>query len=166
MVPAKIQMAFHISKMRSRYRRLPILSKSSYPRYNMRYPEDSVESTWPASCWRKTLHGLAFEETWLISFLLDCLACYPNQAKITRPLAETLPADRPNEILHINHLYIGAVYAEELDRTVLQDDLGGYFWISSTAFPSAEHTSATFVRCMRKFTPLAYWVFDRGSHFY
>lgn len=100
-------------------------------------------------------------------FVAACLFCNLSKtgAKIPRPLAATLHASRPNEVLHFDYLYMGGSDSGEIYVLVLKDDFSGYAWLEPTKSANAEHTASTLARWNHTFTSPVTWVSDQGSHF-
>lgn len=100
-------------------------------------------------------------------FVAGCLFCILSKTglKIPRPLAMTLHASSPNEVLHFDYLYLGASVDDEKYVLVLKDDLSSYAWIEPTNSASAEHAAACLARWTRTFSAPATWVSDQGGHF-
>ena len=74
------------------------------------------------------------------AFVSSCLLCVLAKSgnKIPRPLAVTLHASKPNEIIHIDYLFLGESDGEKY-VLVVKDDLSGYCWLETTAKSDATH---------------------------
>lgn len=117
--------------------------------------------------------ALSEEFTWIgmrkdvADFTDDCLLCIMARdgKRVPRPLALTLHATRPNEVLHFDYLFMGESEADTRYVLVVKDDISGYAWLAPSEKASAEHTAETLTRWNRTFTVPVYWVSDQGSHF-
>lgn len=64
-------------------------------------------------------------------FVSDCIHCMmaKTRLKIPRPVSETLHAEKPNEIIHFEFLYMGKGQDEYKHVLVIKDDLSSYIWL-------------------------------------
>ena len=101
------------------------------------------------------------------AFVSSCLLCVLAKRgnKIPRPLAMTLHAMKPNEIIHFDYLFLGESDGANKYVVVVKDDLSGYCWLEPTAKADATHTPDVLARWTRVFTAPEVWVSDPGSHF-
>lgn len=81
-------------------------------------------------------------------------------------MATALHAQNPNEVVHMDYLYIGPATKGNLKYVLLlKDDLSSYCWLYPAAAPDA-HTAATaLAKWMAAFGGMDWLVTDRGSHF-
>jgi Integrase core domain len=101
------------------------------------------------------------------TFCLTCLHCVATIGgdRVPRPLGESMHADKPNELLHMDFLYMGPSHTMESYLLLLKGDLSGYLWL----WPCRKADSATTVEALVTwFTTIGVlrtWVSDQGSHF-
>lgn len=120
-----------------------------------------------------TAASLREESTWkglttdAKDFVSNCLLCVLSRSgsKVPRPLAITLHASRPNEVLHFDYPYLGEGDNDKQYAFVVKDDFSGYASLSATASASALHAAGVLARWQRTFTAPLYWVSDQGAHF-
>lgn len=100
-------------------------------------------------------------------FVANCLLCVLSRSgsKVPRPLATTLHATKPNNVLHFDYLFLGEGPHANKYALVVKDDFSGYCWISPTPTASSEHAAETLARWQRTFTAPVYWISDQGAHF-
>lgn len=100
-------------------------------------------------------------------FVSNCLLCVLSRsgATIPRPLAQTLHAVKPNDVLHFDYLFLGRSDGDLKYVLVVKDDFSGYVWVTPTSNATAEHAAETLSRWQRTFTAPSYWVSDQGPHF-
>jgi Integrase core domain/Integrase zinc binding domain len=101
-------------------------------------------------------------------FVQNCLhyvATIPGD-KVPRPLGMQLHATNPNEILHIDFLYIGLSKDGKYQYLLLlKDDLSGYLWLVPCRTADAAVTVDALMRLFAVFGVMLLWISDRGSHF-
>ncbi|KAH7462147.1 Gag-Pol polyprotein [Phytophthora ramorum] len=96
-----------------------------------------------------------------------CLHCASTRGGLPVPrlLGEALRAEKPNELLHWDFLYMSLADTGELYVLVLKDDFSKLVWL----FPSMEATSVvTYNALMDWFATFGIcynWVSDQGNHF-
>jgi Integrase core domain len=96
---------------------------------------------------------------------LHCIATIPGDT-VPRPLGTQLHANKPNEILHFEFLYIGLSRDGKYQYLVLlKDDLSGYLWLVTCRTADAAATVDALMRWFAVFGVAPLWISDRGSHF-
>jgi len=100
-------------------------------------------------------------------FVADCIHCMMAKTghKIPRPFAETLHAEKPNDVVHFDFLYMGPSNVDVKYVLVIKDDLSGYVWLRKAAAPDSGTTSTEIASWIRTFGAMNVWVSDQGSHF-
>ena len=101
------------------------------------------------------------------AFVRNCLHCFTshNARTVPRPLASTLHASKPGEVLHFDYLYLGKGTQELWYALLLKDDFSSYSWLSPCKSACTENVSDAIARWIRTFTAMSTWVSDKGSHF-
>lgn len=101
------------------------------------------------------------------TFVNGCLHCRSSDGpyRIPRPWAEALHATRPNEILHMDWLYIGVSLAGHLYILIVKDDLSSYVWLRPFIHADAASTVALLRDWMAAFGVCRMLISDQGSHF-
>ena len=119
-----------------------------------------------------TLNSLKEGYTWdniddAKHFVKNCLHCTIAKAgmRVPRPLSSTLHATKPNEIIHLDFLYMGPGYNDLKYILVIRDDLSGYIWLCPTQPADASSTAKELLKWIHSFTPMETWISDQGSHF-
>ena len=120
-----------------------------------------------------TWHALRNHFTWtdqradVRNFVASCLLCLMSKSgnKVPRPLAMTLHATKPHEVIHFDYLFLGESDKDNKYALVVKDDLSGYIWLEPTASANSEHAADVLSRWTRVFTAPDIWVSDQGSHF-
>ena len=100
-------------------------------------------------------------------FVSACLLCVMSKSgsKVPRPLANTLHAMKPGDVLHFDYLFLGESESKDMYVLALKDDFSGYCMLAPTSSACHTHAAATLSRWNRTFTPPEYWVSDQGTHF-
>jgi Integrase zinc binding domain/Integrase core domain len=101
-------------------------------------------------------------------FVQNCLLCDVTipKDKVPRPLGTQLHANKPNEILHFDLLYIGLSRDGKYQYLLLlKDDLSGYLWLVPCRTDDAAATVDALMRRFSVFGVVLLWISDRGSHF-
>lgn len=100
-------------------------------------------------------------------FLKTCLACLANQGKgvTPRPFGHALHATKPNELLHMDYLYIGPGENDAKYILILKDDASGAVRLIVCKAADALTTAESLVQYFADFGVTLTWVSDRGSHF-
>ena len=100
-------------------------------------------------------------------FVNSCIHFLANRAgeHIPRPLATALHAERPNEVLHVDYLFMGASSTEQKYVLLIRDDLSGYVWLWSTTDAPSDAAAGALSMWIGVFGGFEWWVSDQGSHF-
>ena len=100
------------------------------------------------------------------TFCRTCLHCTVNQNEvIPRPLAETLHATKPNQVLHYDFLYIGKMDPENIYVLVLKDDFSNF--VELVPCKKADHFAVVdaLLDWYKRFGVVKTHVSDNASHF-
>jgi hypothetical protein len=96
---------------------------------------------------------------------LHCVATIPGD-KVPRPRGTQLNATQPNEILHLNFLYIVLSRDGKYQYLpLLKDDLSGYLLLVPCRTADSVATVDTLMRWLAVFGVVLLWISDRGRHF-
>jgi Integrase zinc binding domain len=87
------------------------------------------------------------------TFCNTCLHCVSTIGgeRMPRPLGEAIHADKPNEVLHFDYLYMGPSNKEDQYLLILKDDLSGYVWLTASPSADSETTADALVRWFSSF---------------
>jgi Integrase core domain len=101
-------------------------------------------------------------------FVQKCLHCVATATgdKVPLPLGTHLHANKPNEILHFDFLYIGLSRDGKYQYLLLfKDDLSGYLWLVPCRTADTAATVDALMRWFAVFGVVLLWISNRGSHF-
>jgi RNase H-like domain found in reverse transcriptase/Reverse transcriptase (RNA-dependent DNA polymerase)/Integrase core domain/Integrase zinc binding domain/Chromo (CHRromatin Organisation MOdifier) domain len=101
------------------------------------------------------------------TFCNTCLHCLSTIGgdRVPRPFGEALHADRPNDVLHMDFLFMGSSTTGATYVLVLKDDLSSYVWLIPCQRADAASVVDALVLWFAAFGVAYTWVSDRGSHF-
>ena len=100
-------------------------------------------------------------------FCNTCLHCAASSGnkRVPRPLGHALHADKPNELIHFDFLYMGPGTAGYSYVLIVKDDCSSLVWLEPTATADADSAAAVLSRWFSLFGVVPTWVSDQGSHF-
>ena len=103
----------------------------------------------------------------VFSFCNTCLHCQSTNGgrRIPRPLAHTLHADKPNELLHFDYLYMHPSETGEQYVLIVKDDASSFIWLEPTEASDAHTTVKVLAKWSSLFGIAPMWCSDRGTHF-
>jgi len=101
------------------------------------------------------------------SFVQSCLICLLSSSgnKVPRPLGHQVHAEKVNELLHFDFLYIGESSIGHEYILILKDDFSGYVTLRSCKSANAETTAQVLLEYFTTFVPVLQWFSDQGTHF-
>ena len=99
-----------------------------------------------------------------VAMSLHCLTGKTGY-KIPRPLSVTLNGMKPNEVIHIDFLYMGHGIDGLKYILVIRDDISSYLWLIPTGKADAEAAADGLTGWIRVFTIMIISVSDQGSRF-
>ena len=101
------------------------------------------------------------------TFCNKCLHCASTKGtiRVTRELAHAMHADRPNEIIHFDYLYMGAGSGGLKYVLIIKDDFSSYVWLKPATTCDAKHTTTALLDWVTTFGIPSIWISDQGSHF-
>ena len=96
-----------------------------------------------------------------------CLHCIVTRRGdiAPRPLGTALHAGRPNEVLHMDYLYMGKGTGGKKYLLLIRDDLSSYVWLWPTVSCTAEATAEALGVWIGCFGSMEWLVTDQGTHF-
>ena len=97
----------------------------------------------------------------------DCLHCIVTRTgeKVPRPLGHAMHGDSPNEVVHLDFLYMGRSSSEKVYVLLIRDDLSGYVWLWPTEEANAACAAEALCVWLGVFGCMDWIVSDQGSHF-
>ena len=103
----------------------------------------------------------------VVNFVRGCIHCLVSRTgeTVPRPFGHALHAERPNEILHIDYLYLGPSIEDARYALLIKDDLSSYIWIWPTARATSEHAVDALTTWFACFGAPEWIVTDQGPHF-
>lgn len=101
------------------------------------------------------------------TFCSRCLHCVANKGsiRVPRPMSHTLHADKPNEIIHFDYLFIGEGENDFKYILIIKDDFSNYVWLIPTKKCDGESAAKDITDWIAAFGAPSLWVSDQGSHF-
>lgn len=101
------------------------------------------------------------------SFVHGCLHCISTRTVevVPRPYGQTLHAEKPNEVLHIDYLFMGASSAKMRYVLVMRDDFSSYVWLYPTSSATSEAVTDAVAMRTAVFGSVEWIVSDQGAHF-
>lgn len=101
-------------------------------------------------------------------FVASCIHCIVSRSGklVPRPLASALHATSPNEILHVDYLYMGSSTERDLQYVlVMRDDLSSFVWLWPTPSATGEAAADALSTWIATFGSIQWLVTDQGPHF-
>ena len=82
-----------------------------------------------------------------------------------RPLGRALHGKKPNEVIHIDYLYMGSGIESKKYILIIRDDLSSYTWLWSADSPTAANAAEALCVWIGAFGSFTWLVSDQGAHF-
>ena len=100
-------------------------------------------------------------------FVRGCLHCLVSRSGeiIPRPYGHGLHGRYPNEVIHVDYLYMGSSVSQKSYCLLIRDDLSSYIWLWPTEAATAEHAADALSMWSSVFGPSKWLVTDQGRHF-
>lgn len=101
------------------------------------------------------------------SFVRGCLHCIITRSGeiVPRPLGHALHGEKPNEVLHVDFLYMGQSSAQLKYVLIIRDDFSSYVWLWPTPVATAEAAAEALATWVAVFGAMDWMVSDQGPHF-
>lgn len=96
-----------------------------------------------------------------------CLHCIMTRAGslIPRPLSHAIHGSRPNEVIHLDFLYLGQGTDQKNYVLILKDDFSSYVWLFPADAATSEVAAESLLNWIASFGAMEWLVSDQGSHF-
>lgn len=96
-----------------------------------------------------------------------CLHCIVSRAGeiVPRPLAHALHGEKPNDVIHIDFLYMRISTEGKKYVLIVRDDLSSYTWLFPTDSATSEAAAEALTTWIASFGSMNWLVSDQGSHF-
>jgi hypothetical protein len=103
----------------------------------------------------------------IASFCQTCLHCLSTigGTRGTRPMGHALHADKPNDLIHFDFLYLGKRSTGDIYVLILKDDASGFIWLLPCKSADADTTADALIKWFSMFGVVPTWNSDRASHF-
>jgi hypothetical protein len=99
-------------------------------------------------------------------FVEKCLHCASASGEwVHRPLGETLHAEKPNELLHFDYIYMGESEDGYEYILVLKDDASKFLWMLPAKAADSGFVADSLLQWFASFGVCHSWVSDQGTHF-
>ena len=102
------------------------------------------------------------------AFVEVCLHCMVSRGgeRVPRPLGSSLHGEVPNEVVHMDFLFMGASVEKDKYILILRDDFSSYVWLWPCVAANAEAAADALSTWVGSFGSMKWIVSDQGSHFY
>jgi transposase InsO family protein len=80
-------------------------------------------------------------------------------------MGHALLASKPDEVLHMDYLFMGPSQLGYKYLLLMKDDLSGYLWLVPARQATASQRTDALLSWFAAFGVVYTWVTDRGSHF-
>ena len=100
-------------------------------------------------------------------FVRHCLHCIITRSGdvIPRPLAQALHGEKPNEVIHMDFLYMGPSTDQKRYLLLIRDDHSSFVWLWPTEACTSEEAGSALIHWVGSFGGIQWLVSDQGSHF-
>ena len=100
-------------------------------------------------------------------FCNTCLHCSSTIGglSIPRTLSHALHAEKPNELIHFDFLYLGDSITNVTYCLIIKDDASSFVWLEPCVTADAEAVVDVLIRWVASFGVVLTWVSDQGSNF-
>ena len=100
-------------------------------------------------------------------FVGQCIHCLVSRTgdTIPRPLGRQLHGQRPNEVLHLDFLYLGESSTGQKYALVLREDFSGFVWLFPFESATSEAAAEALASWIATFGCPDWIITDQGAHF-
>ena len=100
-------------------------------------------------------------------FVKSCIHCLMTRSGslVPRPLGTALHGMKPNEVVHLDFLYMGGSTSGHKYTLLMKDDLSGYVWLRAFDTADSESAADQLSEWIAAFGCMKWIVTDQGSHF-
>ncbi|KAG2830114.1 hypothetical protein PC129_g9257 [Phytophthora cactorum] len=123
-----------------------------------------LETTLAALQQRFWWNDLPADATYFVRHCLHCMSVVGGPP-VPRPLGEAMHADRPNELIHWDYLYMGASSTNDKYILVIKGDASKFVWFFAVPDATADTTYNCLMEWFAVFGVCLTWVSDQGTHF-
>lgn len=99
-------------------------------------------------------------------FVSSCIHCIVTRTGeiVPRSLGSAIHATKPNEVLHVDYLYMGAGTDGLKSLLLIRDDLSSFVWIRASTVANGEFAASVLSQWVASFGSMKWLVTDQGSH--
>ena len=100
-------------------------------------------------------------------FIKECIHCIMTRSgkMVPRPLAHALHGENPNDVIHMDFLYMGPSTEQKRYLLLLKDDHSSVVWLWPTDACTSEEAASALIHWIGSFGSIKWLVSDQGSHF-
>lgn len=104
----------------------------------------------------------------IAEFVKTCIHCIVTRAGevIPRPLGTQLHGQRPNEVVHVDYLFMGEGVDDLKYVLLIRDELSSFVWLCATATATGEFAAEMLSKWVAMFSTMVWLITDQGSHFH
>ena len=102
------------------------------------------------------------------AFVKACIHCIITRSGevIPRPLGSQIHGTRPNEVVHMDYLYMGKGFDGLQYVLLIRDDLSSFVWTCACRAANGEFAAEVLAKWVANFGTMTWLVSDQGSHFH
>ncbi|POM68501.1 Chromodomain containing hypothetical protein putative [Phytophthora palmivora] len=124
----------------------------------------ATDATFSAIAAKFHWKGLKADVDYFVGHCLHCASSTGGPPQ-PRPLGEAIHADKPNEVIHWDYLYMGKSDSDLEYVLVIKDDASKFVWLMPTDAATADNTFECLMTWFASFGVVRWWVSDQGTHF-
>lgn len=100
-------------------------------------------------------------------FVQQCLHCMITRTGklIPRPLAHAIHGQKPNEVIHMDFLYMGPSTEQKRYLLIIRDDHSSFVWLWPTESCTSAEAASALIHWIGSFGAVQWLISDQGSHF-
>lgn len=100
-------------------------------------------------------------------FVRFCIHCILTRSgeNVPRPLGSALHGSKPNQVVHMDFLYVGDGFDGMKYMLVIRGDISSFVWLHLAAAAKAEVTAQAMYKWIASFSIMDWVLSDQGSHF-
>lgn len=104
----------------------------------------------------------------IAEFVRSCIHCIITRTGeiVPRPLGSAIHGTRPNEVIHVDYLYMGHGLDKLKYVLLIRDDLSSFVWLRATTQATGEFAAQALAQWVACFGSMVWLVTDQGSHFH
>jgi len=103
----------------------------------------------------------------ITTFCNTCLHCLSTCGgdRVPRAMGHALHAEKPNELIHFDFLYMGPGDGDFSYILIIKDDASSFVWLEAVEAADAKTAASTLLKWFSLFGVVMTWNSDQGSHF-